>query len=89
MLDELDLCVYIDDENESKIKRRGPTKLALNRIIDKNEIYELVDTKLGKCKKYLKCELYLNEEETSGFRTNLSITCKGYNKAKSLLLRKI
>ena len=89
MHEELNLCVYIDDDNTSKMKRQTCGKSAPNRIIHLDEIVKLVDTKLGKYERCNKYELYLNKEEISGFGTNLSITCKGCNKEKSLLLRKI
>ena len=50
---------------------------------------KLVDAKLAIFERYNKYELNLNEEETSGFGTNLSLTCKDCSKEKSLLLQKI
>ena len=46
MLDELDLCVYIDDENKSSLKRGSFAKSAPKRIIDaKWLVVEYSDTK--------------------------------------------
>ena len=89
MLDELDLFVIIDDENTKHLKRGSFAKSAPNQIIYLKEIVKIVDANLEKYKQFFKSEIHLNKGETTGFCTDLSITCKGCAKIKLNLLRKI
>ena len=77
MLDELDLCIYIDDENEPKMKVGSFAKSAPNQIINLNKVVELVDTKLGKCEIFFKYKFHLNEEKTSSFSYKIEYKLQG------------